>query len=182
LLAITAMGFTISSALRLRSEETAGHAEVVLATPTSRWSWAVSHLVIAAAGSVLIMGAAGLAMGVSLAFVSGDTNQVVRMFVASLVPIPAVLVILGAVVALTGLGPRASNAAWGTLVVVFLLSYLGELLQLPQWLRSISPIDHVPALPAEDFALLPTLVLSLIAVGLTAVGLVGLRRRDLHPW
>jgi ABC-2 type transport system permease protein len=55
----------------------------------------------------------------------------------------------------------------------------GQLLDLPQWVSDLSPFQHVPQLPAADFTAVPLLVLTMLAVALTAAGLAGLRRRDL---
>ena len=57
--------FAIASALRLSSEEAAGRAEPILATPTSRVGWSLSHISIVILGSILTVGAAGLGLGVS---------------------------------------------------------------------------------------------------------------------
>ena len=43
LMAMIASGFTISSALRLRGEESAGHTELLLSTPVARLRWAGGH-------------------------------------------------------------------------------------------------------------------------------------------
>jgi polyether ionophore transport system permease protein len=65
LLALMATGFTISSSLRLHGEEVAGHAELLLSTPLARLRWAAGHLLIAMAGSVVVLAAAGLGAGVA---------------------------------------------------------------------------------------------------------------------
>jgi hypothetical protein len=58
LIALLATGFAIQSFLRLRSEEASMRAESVLATPVSRWRWGASHLTVAFAGSVILLGVA----------------------------------------------------------------------------------------------------------------------------
>jgi ABC-2 type transport system permease protein len=42
----------------------------------------------------------------------------------------------------------------------------------------LSPFEHVPQLPAADFALAPLLWLCAVAAALIAVGLVAFRRRN----
>ena len=59
ILALVAAGFAIQSALRLRSEETSTHAEQVLATPVSRLQFAMSHLVVAVGGTLVVLVLAG---------------------------------------------------------------------------------------------------------------------------
>jgi ABC-2 type transport system permease protein len=62
-----------------------------------------------------------------------------------------------------------------------LVSILGPLLGLPDWVLDLSPFQHVPQLPAADFAAGPLLALCAVAAGLTAAGLAAFRRRDLAP-
>jgi ABC-2 type transport system permease protein len=45
-------------------------------------------------------------------------------------------------------------------------------------MEDLSPYAHVPALPADDLAAGPLLVLTAIAAALVALGLAGYRRRD----
>lgn len=180
MMAMMASGFAISAVLRLRSEEQAGRSEVLLAGPLPRTRWATGHLLVAVVGSALVVGAGGLGLGLAYAAVMGDASQVARMVGASLVALPAVLVLIGVAVALFGLVPRWALAAWGALAVVSIVGVFAELLRLPTWVRAISPFDHLPASPAEPVAVGPLVAQTVLAVALTATGLWGLRRRDLH--
>ena len=58
-------------------------------------------------------------------------------------------------------------------------SLLAETLNLPQWMRNLSPFEHVPSYPAAPFELLPLAVLALVAVVVAVVGLLGIARRDI---
>jgi ABC-2 type transport system permease protein len=60
-----------------------------------------------------------------------------------------------------------------------LVSVLGPLLGLPDWVLELSPFEHVPQLPADDFRAGPLLALCAVAAALTAVGMLAFRRRDL---
>ena len=55
----------------------------------------------------------------------------------------------------------------------------GQLLDLPAWFEDVSPFQHVPPYPAADLGVRPTVALIVVAAGLTGLGLVGLRRRDI---
>ena len=59
-LAIGVAAYGIATALRLRSEESAGRAEIVLATPVSRWQWLGSHALIAVVGSLWLLVVVGV--------------------------------------------------------------------------------------------------------------------------
>jgi ABC-2 type transport system permease protein len=177
-LALIAGGFAISSTLRLRSEETGGRAEPLLATALGRTRWVASYLAVAVVGSVALMAAAGLGMGLTYGVSVSDLGQVGRLVGAAVAFVPALWVLIGVTLVLFGVAPRATTAAWGALVVCFVIGLFAELLELPGWLVDVSPFQHVPEMPSQGFALTPIVVLTAIAAGLTAAGVVGFRRRD----
>jgi len=176
--ALIATGYAISSALRLRSEETALHAEPVLATPISRRRWAASQLAITLAGSVVVLTASGLGTGLAYGLAAGDLGQVPRLVGAALTYTPAVLVLVGLATALFGLVPRAVLVPWGLLAACFIVGMLGEVLDLPAWIEDLSPFEQTPLLPGDDLAVVPLAVLAAVAAALTLAGLAGFRRRD----
>ncbi|MFN8019817.1 MAG: hypothetical protein U0P45_17115 [Acidimicrobiales bacterium] len=176
--AIVASAFGIQIVARLRAEEAGGRAEPVLATATSRARWAGGHLVFALGGPVVLLALAGMAAGVAHAATEHDAGQVPRLVGSALVRAPAAWVVVAAVLALFGLAPRAVGAGWGILAFVVLLGELGPLLELPQPVMDLSPFTHVPLLPGATFAVLPLVLLTLVAAGLGGLGLWGLHRRD----
>ncbi len=179
ILALVAAGFAIQSALRIRGEETATHAESVLATPVSRTRFASSHLTIAVAGSLMILLVSGLAFGVADAAVTGDAASIGKAVVGMCSYAPAVWVLVGLAMASVGLVPRVSALPWAILGVCFVIGMFGQLLGLATWVEDLSPFQHVPRFPATDLHVLPLVMLALIAAGLTAIGLVAFARRDL---
>ena len=179
ILALIGTGFAVQSALRLRTEETSLHAEPVLATPLARWRWATSHLTVAVGGSVIVLVVAGLAVGVGYGAGGGDLTRLPGLIGAALVYAPALWLLVGIAVALVGLAPRAAGATWAVLAGCFVVGLLGKVLKLPGWVMTASPFQHVPRLPATTLSLLPLIVLTAIAAGLTVAGLVGLGRRDI---
>lgn len=175
---LIATGFAIQAVGRMRSEETAGHLESLLATALARPRWAAGHIGAAAGGTVLVVGATGLGTGIADAFASDDAGRVPELLAASLAMVPAVWVLIGVAVAIFGLLPRAMGIAWGALGACFLVSYLGPLLSLPEWVMDISPYNHVPLLPAAEASVGPLLALTAVAAALVTVGVVAFRRRD----
>jgi ABC-2 type transport system permease protein len=176
-LAIGVAGYGIATALRLRSEESSGRAEVVLAAPVSRWRWVGSHTVIAAVGSLWLLAVVGVAAGLSAAAVS--SSGVGDLLPAALATAPAVLVCVALTVLLFGLLPRWSTSAWGLLAVFVLLGELGALLSLPDWALGLSPFDHLGSLPGGDANATGLLALVAVAVVAGALGFTQFRRRDL---
>jgi ABC-2 type transport system permease protein len=179
MLALIAGGFAISSTLRLRSEETGGRAEPLLATALSRTRWITSYLVVALAGSAALMAAAGLGMGLTYGIAAGDVGgQVGSLVGAAVAFVPALWVLIGVTVVLFGFAPRATAGAWGALAACFVIGLFAELFKLPDWVVDLSPFQHVPAMPSHGFALTPVVALTVVAAGLMAAGVLGFRRRD----
>jgi ABC-2 type transport system permease protein len=179
MLALIATGYALMATLRLRSEESAGRAEPLLATALPRPRWMGEHVGIVFVGSALVLAAAGAGTGVAYAVAIRDAGQVVRLTGISLVYTPAVWVMVGLAAALFGLLPRATAAVWFALAACSFVGLFAQLLDLPQWVIDLSPFQHVPRVPATSFDIVPIVVLTLVALALTAAGLVGFRRRDL---
>jgi ABC-2 type transport system permease protein len=177
-LALIGSGFAIQSAQRLRTEETALHAEAVLATGVSRARWVASHLAVSLGGSVIVLTAAGLGAAVPYAIVTHDLGQVPRIVGATLVHLPAVWLLAGVAVALFGLVPRATSVAWAALAACVVIGFFGDLLKLPGWVMGLSPFEHTPQLPAAGLTVMPLVTLVAIAAGLIATGFGAFRQRD----
>jgi ABC-2 type transport system permease protein len=169
----------VMAVLRLRSEESAGRAEALLATGLSRTRWAGSHLAVSVGGSTVILLLAGAGLGFAGAGATGDGDLVGRSIGAALAYAPAVWVTSGVALVFVGWLPRAASAAWAVVVYAFLVIYLGGILQFPAWMQDLSPFGHVPQLPAAELRWTPLIVLTGVAAGAIAFGLAGLRRRDL---
>jgi ABC-2 type transport system permease protein len=93
--------------------------------------------------------------------------------------VPAVWVLVGASLAPYGLSRRADPITAAVLVATFLAIKSGPLLDLPRWVRDLSPLTHVPMLRGGEVAVAPLLVMLAIASTLVAAGLLTLRRLDL---
>jgi ABC-2 type transport system permease protein len=178
MMALITGAFAVSSVLRLRSEETAGRAEPLLATGLSRYRWTASYLTVALVGSALVILLAGLGMGATYAVSVSDWGQVGRLVGAAAAYIPPLWVVVGIAFALFGLLPRATALAWAALGLFFVVGLFGQLFDLPDWLMDVSPFRHVPQMPAAGFSPGSALALVAVAAGLIALGFAGFRRRD----
>jgi len=180
LVGLIASAYAVQATLRLRTEESAGRAEPVLATAVSRLQWAGSHLAFSLLGPALALLAAGVAEGLAYGAAIGDVGgQVPRLVGASLAQLPAVWVLAAVAVLIYGLFPRLSLVAWAGPAICLLIGVVSAGVQLDDWVRDISPFSHLPALPGGSASAGPLLTLLAIAVVLGAVGLTGLRRRDM---
>lgn len=176
-LAIGAAAYGIATGLRLRSEETSGRAEVVLASAVGRLRWLSSHAVIAAAGALWLLAVAGATAGISAG--ASTPTGLAELLPAALATAPAALVCVALTVVLFGFVPRWSSLAWGLLAVFVLLGEFGALLKLPSWALGASPFAHLGSLPGGDANALGLVALVAVAVALAVLAAVAFRRRDL---
>ncbi|MEU8958398.1 ABC transporter permease [Streptomyces sp. NPDC048518] len=165
--------YVVAAVLRLHGEETSQRAEPVLAGAVGRLRWAAGHLAVAFGGAVLLMAVAGLGMAAGH---GGDAGALVG---ACLAQLPAVWVLGGLAVLLVGAFPKAAVSSWAVAGVCLAIGWLGPVLDLPGAVMDLSPFGHLPKLPGSAVTWTPLLLLTAVAVGLVAGGLVGLRRRDM---
>ncbi|HSK26019.1 MAG TPA: ABC transporter permease [Jiangellales bacterium] len=179
MLALLAAAYGISSALRARGEEAAGRAEPVLATATGRSAWLGSHLVIALAGSGLLLVLGGASAGGAYALASAEAGRTVELALAGAVYVPAVWLLVAATALLFGAAPRAAAPlAWALLAYCVVMTVLAESFGWPESVRVLSPFEHTPQAPAEVVTAAPLVLLGGLVVALLAAGLGAFRRRD----
>lgn len=179
ILAVVVSAYGISAAMRLRSEETVGRAEPILATRVGRVRWAGSHVFVALAGATLLIAVVGLFAGFAHGAATGEMSELGRVLVAALAQLPAVWVLTGITVAVFGLAPGLITAGWAALVLFLVLGQLGTILGLPQWMMDLSPFTHSPKLPGGELSATPLVMLTAVAAILVTIGLATFRRRDL---
>ncbi|WP_151526941.1 ABC transporter permease [Serinicoccus kebangsaanensis] len=172
--------FIVYAVQSLKSEEDSGRAEAVLATPTARVTWGLSHVVATGVGAVLIMLVTGLAVGAAASGVTGTGSIFGDAFLAHLNVLPAVLVTLGVCTLAYGCAPRLlAPVGWALVAVMFFVGNFAALLDVPDWIFRLSPLDYPAQVPVEDIAWRPLLWLALVALAGVVLGLVGLRRRQI---
>ena len=175
------MVWTASALLRLRTEETAGRADPVLAGSVGRARWGLSHLAVALVGSAVLLAVAGIATGLGYGLAAGGAGgETTRMLGAGIAQLPAAAVIIGVAALAFGAVPDGCiPVAWSAVGLAVLLDIFGPMLQLSHWVLDISPFTHVPRLPGVTVTAAPFIWLSVLALALCAAGLAALRRRDI---
>ena len=179
LLALLACGYAVSSMLRARTEESAGFAESMLATPLSRRRWLAGHVVVTVAGTTVVVATAAVGVGIGYAWAVGDAGQIGRLFGAGMALLVPVLLVAAVVLVLIGWAPRQAGLAWVLLGMVVVIGLFAQVLRLPAWVRDLSPLEHVSALPGRPWQGVPMVVLSVLCLTGFGAGVVGFCRRDL---
>lgn len=175
---LLAGAFAVQALAGARSEEESGRLESQLAGSLSRFGWLWAHVLVAGAGSAAMLLVGGYLTGAS----SQGAATGGAMAAASFAYWPAVLLMLGVLLFCQGFIPRPSTGiAWAVYGLSVMAAMFGGLLSLSEDLIKATPFGAVPRLPAEDFALLPLVVLGVIALALATIGFWRFRARDLMP-
>ncbi|MEU8898493.1 hypothetical protein [Nocardia sp. NPDC048505] len=180
LCAMATAGAAVSTALRIRQEELAGLADLLLAGRLPRWRWACTHVATAVLASVVLLASTGAVIGLGYGVRTGDPGQALRVAVAALAQLPAVLFLLGCAVLLIGIRPALTWLVWVVLAESAVLSILGPSMRLPAPIMNLSLFHHVPHLPGVAVDPVPMTVLSVVGVTATALGVAAFARRDLE--
>lgn len=168
----------VTATLRLRAEEREGRLTALLVGGSSRPRLLAGWFAVVAVEAAGVMVLLGFGLGLGMAWGSGEPGWIADMTVASLAYLPAVL-FYGAVAALLfGLLPRFTSLAWLLLSWSALVLFLGDLLDLPDRARGVSPVWHTPLVPEAEWDAVPLAVMAALAAVFLAGGLIAFRRRD----
>jgi ABC-2 type transport system permease protein len=172
-------GFAVWSAGRIATEEGDDRLELVLAGPLARGRSLFGDLLVTLAAAGVLLLVCGVSAGVAYAAVADDLHQGLRVSVAPLVYLPAIVVLVGVVVLTYGWAPRWTWVGWLILAFEVVLGWLGGLLKPPQWMFELSIFDRSPRYPLETFDATPVLALGAVGLALLAAGWLGFSRRDI---
>lgn len=170
--------FAATVVARTCRDETDGRAELVLATGVSRAAWFGATVVVALAGTALLLVATGL--GLWIGYVAADGPGIGNLLVAALAWVPAAWVVGALAVLSVAWGTRWAVLAWLWPAAFMVLGLMGDLLELPVWMTDLSPYRHVPAVPSDAWSWASAGSLSAVAAGLLLVAWWRFRERDIH--
>lgn len=183
MLAITCVlvfAYAIHGLSKIRSEESSGRLESLLATKYSRLGGVLLHSgMVFVAGTIMLV-ASGLVLAVLTNQLSGLTVDVWEYVMAGLSYAPILLAFIGLYLLLFGFLPRlAGGVVWLYFGFVFFAMWLGPIVRLSQEVMNLSVLEHVATPPAEAIDWLPVAIIGSFALVMTVAGLVRLSRRDI---
>jgi ABC-2 type transport system permease protein len=180
LLAVPVGLFAAGRIAASHADEEARRLTVVFAAPVTRRRWFLAGAHITVGGTVVLAAGAGLAAWVGTAAV-GAPIALVAALSGALNVLPIAWLSLAAALLAYGWLPQATLAVGAVPAVGgFVLQVLAESLRWPAWIMSLSPYQHVNPVPYEGMNWTGTVAMTLIAVALAAIGLIGFHRRDLR--
>lgn len=173
---LLAGAFAVQSQAGARVEEASGRLENLLAGSLARPAWLGTHVLVAAGGSAAMLLLGGYLTGA--ASQGAATGR--QLAAASLAYWPAVLLMIGVLLFCQGVLPRAATTiAWAVYGLSLGAAMFGGLFSLSQDAIKATPFGLIPRMPAEDFAAMPLVLLSIVALVMGTIGLWRFRARDL---
>ena len=135
----------VQAVIRLRQEEQSGTAETLLAGPVSRIRWLFSFVTVGVSAVLLVLIAAAIASGLSAMAAGEDPSVIGTSVAAAAAQLPVALVYLGVLTLLFVVLPSWTvPVGWAALGLGAFVGIFGGLIQLPEWLRHVSPFADVP--------------------------------------
>jgi ABC-2 type transport system permease protein len=177
--AFTITVYAILAVQSLRSEETDGRTEPVLATAVSRSSWIGSHLTVTGLAVPWLLLLAGLGDGIGAAASTGDVSLLGEVVLGHVAHTPAVWLVLTIATLLYAAVPRVVPLIWVVLVYALVVGFFGPLLEIPDAGVSVSPFEHIGEHPAESISVAAAMILTLLSAIVGAAAILSFRRRDI---
>lgn len=179
LLAIPAGLYGAARISAAAAEETSRRAVLLFGLPISRARFAGTDLAVAAAGTLLLLGVAGVAAWAGTSTVGAPLGLGAAL-AGALNSAPIALLCIGAAMLALGWAPRAVLAI-GALPAAggFLLLVLAQSAGAPAWVVQLSPFAHLAAVPQTTPDWAGATGMCAIAVLLAGLGVLGYHRRDL---
>ena len=179
LLAIVCIAPVLSLTLKFLGEEKDNRAEYILSGAVSRAKYMAGYVGIAFIASVIMPFATATGLWLVGMVTMDDPIAFSTMLWAIIVYVPALWVMLGLGVFVTGVLPKFAMLVWAYFAYIFIAGFFGDMLNLPEWAIRLSPMGFVPRLPLDEVRAGSMLGLTVVAVALGVLGFVFYRRRDI---
>lgn len=179
MVAIMVAAAGISQITSYRAEEKARIVDMQRSTGVRRYAPLAAATTIALAsvvGLVAVMHASG-ALGLATQEQTLDDDYSALAW-ASWSLLGAVVVLVGIAIAIIGWIPVASGWVWAPLALSAVITLMGEILQIPEWVIDLSPLTHALE-PGSDQWWIPA-AMGAAGVAFAIFGLAGPAKRDIR--
>jgi len=165
----------VTMMISLKKEETDERLDNIYSRVVSRTRAMFSYYIIGLIFIVVIQVLMGAGIYATASQVMDEPLAFETFMEAALVYIPALWFMLGLATLLVGLIPKATGLIWLYLAFTFVVMYLGDVFEFPEWINNLSVFYHTP----ETFERAPLLIISGLAVIISIVGFIGYNKRDI---
>lgn len=170
---------SLMSLFKIKKSIDMGYAMLVLANTVSRINFLSSFLILSIINAIVMISLAALGLYVGQVYALENAIDFGTIMQSAMIFIPAILVFVGLGTLVIGWGIKFTNVVYLYLAYTFVVNYLGVLLNVKAWMKDITPFNHIPNIPVDDFKLLPLVILTIIATMMCIIGIIGFKQRDL---
>lgn len=164
----------------LKTEENERRIQHFYTRGVSRNKVFISYFTLAILSGVLMQFGISFGTFVTSQYILNDPISLKLFVQMSFIYLPAILFIAGFIAFLVGIAPNIIHSIWLYVGHVFIVLYLGNLLDFPKWAKKLSVFYYIPEYPHEEIKWLTLISLSVIGFGLFIIGLVGYNNRDIE--
>lgn len=175
---VLAAACAVQAVIRLRQEEAGGSAEVLMSTPVSRVRWLFEFVLVGLIAIALVLVAAALAAGLSALAAGEEASVMGDAFAAAAAQFPVAFVYLGVLTLVFVVLPSWTvPVSWAALGFGAFVGIFGALIDLPDWVRHLSPFADAPVVVGAVDWTGGYWMLGIAVVALAAAAVL-IRRRD----
>lgn len=163
----------------LKNEELRGRIEHFYTRTVSRSKLFVVFLVLALVSVALMQLSIALGLYSTSVMVLENTLSLETLLKAVYIYMPVVILVLGLATFLIGVFPRLTVLNWLYISFMFVVLYLGSILEFPEWTMNVSALHQIAAYPFETIDWQPIILFSAIGAVFMIIGVVGYNKRDI---
>jgi len=164
----------------LKGEEMTGRAEHFYTRSVSRNKILGSYFGWAMLAVTLMQIAIAIGLYATSNQVLDQSIDMMTFIEMALVYLPAMFLVLGLATLLLGSLPKFTLTTWLYIAFLFIVLYLGDLLELPAWLNNLSAFHHIPQHPHEAIDWNVMGILTGLGLFLTIGGFLAYNKRDIN--
>lgn len=166
--------------LRLGKEEEEKYLESLLTTGTSRTEIFGCYLLISLLMSFFLLLATVIGLFSASLFVMEEVVSFTIYLQLAISYLPPLWVMMGFAALLIGQFPRRRFLLWIYVAYSFVVIYLGDLLDLPEGMKKVTPFAYAVKFPLEIREIVSSGLLVGFSIGLMLLGIVTFQKRDLQ--
>ncbi|HCW36200.1 MAG TPA: ABC transporter permease, partial [Staphylococcus sp.] len=137
------------------------------------------YLVVSLFNAIFMIFIAAFGLYVAQTSVLHDPFSFWTIIKSGIVHIPAIISFVALGVVLLGWFNKGHFIVYLYLTYTFFVVYLGQLLNIKDWLKDITPFHHIPEIPVEDMNYSGISILIILSVVLIIIGFIGFKRKDI---
>ena len=170
----------ITFMIGLKTEENESRIEHFYTRSVSRNIVFISYFILSILSGMLMQFGISFGTFITSQYILEDPISLKLFIQMSFVYIPAILFIAGFIAFLIGIAPKLIHSIWLYVTYIFIVLYLGNLFDFPEWAEKLSVFHYIPEYPHKEIKWLTLVILSTIGFILFIIGLVGYNNRDIE--